>query len=191
MRSESDVARHYSKNMKEPTCLEYSGDKDTLGCITQINVGSSILSISLFSYGDRVLSRSHSGVYVWDADSGNLIRGPFGGDAIVSFSNFGSSIVIVNRDGVVVEWDAYTGERTHGLPESNIKNVTSIAVEPLKYYATGSKDGAIQLCDLWERITVGDPLKGHSGEVLVLSFSDDGRHLASGSEDKSVIIWNV
>ncbi|PAV14885.1 nucleotide-binding-oligomerization-domain like receptor [Pyrrhoderma noxium] len=189
--SESDVARHYSRNMKEPTRIDYIGDKSTLDCITQINVGSDVFSISLFSYGDRVLSGSHSGVYVWDVDSGNLIRGPFGGDASVSFSYFGSSIIIVDRDGVVNEWDAYTGERTHGLPMSNVKNITSIAVEPLKYYATGSKDGAIQLWDLWERITVGDPLKGHSGEVLVLSFGDDGQHLASGSEDKSVIIWNV
>src|SRR5262249_11249300 len=46
---------------------------------------------------------------------------------------------------------------------------------------------------LWE-VTTGKPrgkLTGHSGRVSSLSFSPDGRLLASGSADTTVLVWDV
>lgn len=34
-------------------------------------------------------------------------------------------------------------------------------------------------------------LTGHGDAVLSLKFSPDGEHLASGSRDHSVFLWNV
>ena len=34
-------------------------------------------------------------------------------------------------------------------------------------------------------------LKGHSGEVNSVAFSNDGKYLATGSWDKTARIWNV
>ena len=34
-------------------------------------------------------------------------------------------------------------------------------------------------------------MSGHSGEVLSVSFNSDGTLLASGSEDKTIKLWNV
>ena len=34
-------------------------------------------------------------------------------------------------------------------------------------------------------------LKGHSGRVLDLAFSENGKYLASCAEDRSVLIWTV
>jgi WD40 repeat protein len=34
-------------------------------------------------------------------------------------------------------------------------------------------------------------LQGHSTEVRALSFSEDGKHLASGSSDKTVYLWDT
>ena len=191
-RSESDVAKHYSRNIKEPTYIEYIGDKATLGCIRQIIVGSRVYSISLSSNRNHLLSGSPSGTYLWDVDNGELVKGPFGGDASISFSYFGNRTVVVNGDGIVEEWDADIGERLHVLPTVDIGRITSVAANFQGYYAIGSENGAIQLLDRREKTTIGKPLMGHSGKVLALSFSGlRPRYLASGSEDQSIIIWNV
>ncbi|KAM3099823.1 WD40 repeat domain-containing protein, partial [Phormidesmis sp. 146-35] len=34
-------------------------------------------------------------------------------------------------------------------------------------------------------------LKGHSGSVWSVSFSPDGKTLATGSDDQTVILWNL
>ena len=190
MRPESAVATYYARNMKDLTHINYTGDKATLGCIRKINVGNSVCSISISSDGDQVISGSSSGTYLWDVESGES-RGPFGGDVSVFLSYFDNRVVIVNRDGVADEWDADTGERLHGLPKVDNGYVTSIAVQPLKYYATGS-DGVIQLWDYRKRTTIGEPLRGHSGKVLILAFDKfKYQYLASGSEDQSIIVWDV
>ena len=107
-RSESDVARHYSRNIEEPASIEYIGDKATSGCIKQIRVDGDVSSVS-FCNRNQVLSGSSSGVCLWSVDSGELIRGPFAGDTIVPFPYFVDRILLMNRDGVVGEWCLDTG----------------------------------------------------------------------------------
>ena len=35
------------------------------------------------------------------------------------------------------------------------------------------------------------PLQGHSGSVLSVAFSSDGKRLASGSSDQTICIWDA
>ena len=189
-KSESDVARHYSSNMKEPTCIEYIGDKPTLGCTSHFNVGSSVYSLSLWD--DYVISGSPSGACLWDFNGRKFIRSSKGDTSVWYYSD--DRNVIIYGGHVLDEWGAFDckSERMYGLPAADIGHVTSVSGDRRKYYATGFEDGTIQLWDRREKTAIGELLRGHLGKVLALVFGESGdKYLASGSEDQSIIIWNV
>ena len=191
-RSESDVARHYSNNMKELTCIEYIGDRveATTGYTKKIDIGSSVSSFSLSFSGHYSPYIPFFGMCFWDVNSGELIEDPFGREA--SVSRYSDNIIaVMNRDGAVGEWGADIRERMHGLSTVDIGHITSILDDSPRYRAIGFEDGAIQLWEHREWTAVFEPLKGHSGKVLALVTDQfKGEYLASGSEDQSIIIWN-
>jgi WD40 repeat protein len=60
--------------------------------------------------------------------------------------------------------------------------------------AVGSDDRTVLLWDLSDRThprRLGQPLTGHSDDVLSVAFSSDGRTLASGSHDETVLLWDL
>jgi WD40 repeat protein len=56
--------------------------------------------------------------------------------------------------------------------------------------ASGSADGTIRFWDPSSGKMIGEPLAGHTNQVLELAFSPDGSILASGSTDTTIILWD-
>ncbi|MEG4281846.1 AAA-like domain-containing protein [Microcoleus sp. A006_D1] len=113
----------------------------------------------------------------------------------VSFSNDGKTLASAGEDGLVKLWDVQNLTLLKTL-QAHSKEVWSVKFSPpgsnSPTLATASEDGTVKL---WNLSRLGDiepqTLKGHSGRVASLSFSPDGRTLATGGTDRTVRLWNL
>src|SRR5204862_235405 len=137
-------------------------------------------------------------VRVWDlADGGELcrLRGHTQGVSALAFGPDGDSLVSSAADQTVRVWDLTVPPEPRTLPAPlHIlgSNVAFDAGTRLAGVTTAAspEDRDAHVWD-WATGQVILTVRGHADTVRGLTFSPDGRHLATASVDKTIKVWDV
>ena len=112
----------------------------------------------------------------------------------VSFSPLGKILASGSKDKIVKMWSLETGKEIYSF-KSHTDDVLSVTFSPdgkLLASSAGGNDKTIKILQLAENKV--KTLTGHSdwfGGITSLAFSPDGKTLISGSQDKTIKLWNL
>ncbi|CAG0915923.1 unnamed protein product [Notodromas monacha] len=101
-------------------------------------------------------------------------------------------LVTGHVNGVIRIWDAFTGRLLLKLIDHKSK-ITSLDFSPngSLRLASGHVDYTIKLWDLMDDGNMYRTLRGHCGAVSCVTWSPNGRRLASVGAGRQIIIWNM
>ncbi|MCA2945993.1 MULTISPECIES: WD40 repeat domain-containing protein [unclassified Microcystis] len=194
-----------------------TGSEDNTIKLWDVETGQEIRTLS--GHNDYVLSVSFSPdgktlatgsedktIKLWNVETGQEIgtlRGHNGIVLSVSFSSDGKTLATGSRDNTIKLWNVETGQKIRTL-SGHKWSVNSVSFSrDGKKLATGSgilisfRDNTIKL---WN-VETGQEIRtlplqlyentGHNKSVTSVSFSPDGKTLATGSGDNTIKLWNV
>jgi tricorn protease-like protein len=155
---------------------------------------SSVSSVCYSPDGSKLARAEGKMVVVCDASTGfvqKILRGHKDFVLTVKFAPDGKTIVSGSRDKTIRLWDSQTGKEVRNLTATTKRSVWSVAFSPDgTKVLSGNGDNSVRVWDsqTGEQIMI---LKGHGGDVNVISISPDGSIIASGSDDSTIRLWDT
>ena len=138
---------------------------------------------------------------LWDVASGEFTHTLIGHtDSITSiaFSPDGNRLASCANDDTIRMWDVASGEQKHIITRQDFPSQQNAVWQNVVWDEGFSSDGRILTSSswkgpihLWDSFT-GEhkkTLKGHTDEIVSLSFSIDSHTLVSKSKDGTVLVW--
>jgi WD40 repeat protein len=187
-----DIARLFLPRAKGwgPDVRVFEGHEATLD--------TSVSSVAFLPDRKHIVSGSDdTSIRIWDAQTDTqrlLLKGHAVPVESVTFTADGKQIVSGSGDSTVRIWDTQTGIQ-RALFEGHTGQVTSVAISANgERIVSGSYDGTVRI---WEvktgaQLNVLMDCETEDNTVLSVALSPDGRHVASGSHRRDVvIIWDV
>jgi len=148
------------------------------GCILNIKTGD---EIKMFMFPGREGHRQ------WPPGDTSIL------DLRLSEDGIGKlRVTAINQEGNIVTWTDSKGGSTC-RPTLIWGVYTAAAFSPVHsdHVAIGFRDGSIALHDMMTGDPVSSLLVSHTRAIINLAFTQDGRQLASSSEDGTVRLWNM
>lgn len=153
-----------------------------------------------FSHDGKMLASSgfnNPVIQVWDIETKSklstftLTQGIPNVFSALTF--YGKTLISINRGKEITYWHVDTGEKLSSLNLDNSYDKVVFSQDGSKL-AVSDRVGEIHLWDTTTSIRLG-VLKGHAAgrdtDIWALAFSPNNNIFASGSEDKTVKLWNT
>ncbi|KDQ58712.1 hypothetical protein JAAARDRAFT_193243 [Jaapia argillacea MUCL 33604] len=163
---------------------------------TQVRVlkghSSEVNSVAFSFHGTHILSASSDQtVQVWNATKGSVLRrhtGHTAGATVVVSSFDGSRLASGSVDCSVRLWDS--AKPLSREPERDVVYSVALSTDRTRI-ASGFRNSRTAM--VWDTSSFEcvQVLGGHTGAVNAIAFSGDGDHIATGSFDNSIRLWNL
>jgi WD40 repeat protein len=135
-------------------------------------------------------------IYLLDVDTGRelrIIRGPQSTITALTFFADGTHLFSGEENGIIRRWDALTGREIQHY-RGSFSAITALSFSRTgRFLAIGDKVGKIRLFD-FDAETENREIRiftRHTRQITALIFSWNSDTLVSGSEDGTVLLWNI
>ena len=147
--------------------------------------------------GDRVLTVGFDEARLWDATSGFRV-GTLQHDHEISaaaFDRYGRHVVTGNAAGEARIWDAKTAEPVRDFRKAPIVLTQPAAITAVSFSSdgrilTGTADGTTQVWDAIRGAPGAVPMR-QNGQVLQVSYSEDGARILTVSSGGAARLWDA
>ncbi|KAG8688907.1 hypothetical protein FRC09_012677 [Ceratobasidium sp. 395] len=157
--------------------------------------------------GSYIIAALNATLYTWDSYIKPGVQKPIEGHTScitgIAWSPDGAHIASSSRNQLYI-WDSQTGFMTKKLPLMRMSEVILVAYSPdgaeivaasrSCYKAEAASESAycyrLHVCDARTEQSVGELPEGHTHVIKLLTYSPNGEHIISASED-CICIWHA